>query len=144
VVVSHDRYLLERVTDTQMALLGDGRLRDLPGGVDQYLELRRAAPSLRVTGSSASPAVSRDSGAGNGSSEADLRQARKDLARIERQITKLDAQKGKLHQQMDEAGAKPDADFEYLAGLNAKLRTLQEETQGLEEQWVLAAEVLGE
>jgi ATPase subunit of ABC transporter with duplicated ATPase domains len=144
VVVSHDRYLLERVTDTQMALLGDGRLRDLPGGVDQYLELRRAAPSLRVTGSSASPAVSKDSGTGNGSSEADLRQARKDLARIERQITKLDAQKGKLHQQMDEAGAKPDADFEYLAGLNAKLRALQEETEGLEEQWVLAAEVLGE
>ena len=144
VVVSHDRYLLERVTDTQMALLGDGRLRDLPGGVDQYLELRRAAPSLRVTGSSASPAVSRESGAGNPSSEADLRQARKDLSRIERQITKLDAQKGKLHQQMDEAGAKPDADFEYLAGLNAKLQTLQEETQELEEQWVLAAEVLGE
>jgi ATPase subunit of ABC transporter with duplicated ATPase domains len=144
VVVSHDRYLLERVTDTQMALLGDGRLRDLPGGVDQYLELRRAAPSLAVTGSSASPAVSKDSGAGNGSSEADLRQARKDLARIERQITKIDAQKGRLHQQMEEAGAKPDADFEYLADLNAKLKALQEETDGLEEQWLLAAEVLGE
>ncbi|MBJ2119676.1 ABC-F family ATP-binding cassette domain-containing protein [Arthrobacter sp. MSA 4-2] len=144
VVVSHDRYLLERVTDTQMALLGDGRLRDLPGGVDQYLELRRAAPSLAVTGASASPAVSKDSGAGNGSSEADLRQARKDLARIERQITKIDAQKGRLHQQMEEAGAKPDADFEYLADLNAKLKALQEETDGLEEQWLLAAEVLGE
>ncbi|WP_159802419.1 ABC-F family ATP-binding cassette domain-containing protein [Arthrobacter zhaoguopingii] len=144
IVVSHDRYLLERVTDTQMALLGDGRLRDLPGGVDQYLELRRAAPSLAVTGSSASPAVSKDSGAGNGSSEADLRQARKDLARIERQITKIDAQKGRLHQQMEEAGAKADADFEYLADLNAKLKALQEETEGLEEQWLLAAEVLGE
>ncbi|WP_159615738.1 ABC-F family ATP-binding cassette domain-containing protein [Arthrobacter zhaoguopingii] len=144
VVVSHDRYLLERVTDTQMALLGDGRLRDLPGGVDQYLELRRAAPSLAVTGSSASPAVSKDSGSENGSSEADLRQARKDLARIERQITKIDAQKGRLHQQMEEAGAKADADFEYLADLNAKLKALQEETDGLEEQWLLAAEVLGE
>ncbi|RJU01686.1 ABC transporter ATP-binding protein [Arthrobacter frigidicola] len=144
VVVSHDRYLLERVTDTQMALLGDGRLRDLPGGVDQYLELRRAAPSLAVTGASASPAVSKDSGAGLASSEADLRQARKDLARIERQITKIDAQKGRLHQQMEEAGAKPDADFEYLADLNAKLKALQEETDGLEEQWLLAAEVLGE
>ncbi|MHA7264199.1 ABC-F family ATP-binding cassette domain-containing protein [Arthrobacter sp. TMN-37] len=144
VVVSHDRYLLERVTDTQMALLGDGRLRDLPGGVDQYLELRRAAPSLRVTGSSASPAVSKDGGTAGGSSEAELRQARKDLARIERQITKLDAQKGKLHQQMDEAGSKPDADFGYLAELNVKLSALQAETEGLEEQWVLAAEVLGE
>ena len=43
VVVSHDRYLLERVTDHQMALLGDGKLRGLPGGVDQYLDLREAA-----------------------------------------------------------------------------------------------------
>ena len=43
VVVSHDRYLLERVTDHQMALLGDGKLRGLPGGVDQYLELREAS-----------------------------------------------------------------------------------------------------
>ena len=48
VVVSHDRYLLERVTDHQMALLGDGKLRGLPGGVDQYLELREnAGPGSR-------------------------------------------------------------------------------------------------
>ena len=44
-VVSHDRYLLERVCDRQVALMGDGRVRDLPGGVEQYLELRHAASS---------------------------------------------------------------------------------------------------
>src|SRR5215212_4492839 len=45
VVVSHDRYALERMCDRQLALLGDGRLRDLPGGVDEYLRLRAAAPN---------------------------------------------------------------------------------------------------
>ena len=142
VVVSHDRYLLERVTDTQMALLGDGRLRDLPGGVDQYLELRNAAGPMTATGSAASPAIS--GGSSGGSSEAELRQARKDLARIERQITKVDAQKGKLQQQMNDAGAKADADFEHIAGLNTRLQELQVEIEDLEGQWMEAAEVLGE
>lgn len=142
VVVSHDRYLLERVTDSQMALLGDGRLRDLPGGVDQYLDLRNAAGPMTARGSAASPAVS--GGSSSGSSEAELRQARKDLARIERQITKVDAQKGKLQEQMNDAGAKPDADFEHIAGLNARLQELQAEIEDLEGQWMEAAEVLGE
>ncbi|MEG9247405.1 ABC-F family ATP-binding cassette domain-containing protein [Arthrobacter sp. Soc17.1.1.1] len=142
VVVSHDRYLLERVTDSQMALLGDGRLRDLPGGVDQYLELRNAAGPMTATGSAASPAIS--GGSTGGSSEAELRQARKDLARIERQISKVDAQKGKLQQQMNDAGAKADADFEHIAGLNARLQELQTEIEDLELQWMDTAEVLGE
>jgi ATP-binding cassette subfamily F protein uup len=142
VVVSHDRYLLERVTDSQMALLGDGRLRDLPGGVDQYLELRNAAGPMTATGSAASPAIS--GGSTGGSSEAELRQARKDLARIERQISKVDAQKGKVQQQMNDAGGKADADFEHIAGLNARLQELQTEIEDLEMQWMDAAEVLGE
>ncbi|KNC19838.1 glycerophosphodiester phosphodiesterase [Arthrobacter sp. RIT-PI-e] len=142
VVVSHDRYLLERVTDTQMALLGDGHLRDLPGGVDQYLELRSAAGPLTATGSAASPAVS--GGSAGTSSEAELRQARKDLARIERQISKVDAQKGKLQQQMSEAGARADADFAHIAELDARLRELQAEIEELEVQWMEAADVLGE
>ncbi|WDF34250.1 ABC-F family ATP-binding cassette domain-containing protein [Arthrobacter agilis] len=142
VVVSHDRYLLERVTDSQMALLGDGRLRDLPGGVDQYLELRNAAGPMTATGSAASPAIS--GGSTGTSSEADLRQARKDLARIERQITKVDAQKNKVQAQMEEAGARADADFEHIAGLNGRLAELQSEIDDLEGQWMGAAEVLGE
>ncbi|RJT80932.1 ABC transporter ATP-binding protein [Arthrobacter cheniae] len=142
VVVSHDRYLLERVTDSQMALLGDGRLRDLPGGVDQYLELRKAAGPMTATGSAASPAIS--GGSAGSSSKAELRQARKDLARIERQITKVDAQKGKLQQQMNDAGARSDADFEQIAGLNTRLQELQVEIEDLEVQWMEAAEVLGE
>ncbi|WP_394249888.1 ABC-F family ATP-binding cassette domain-containing protein [Arthrobacter pityocampae] len=142
VVVSHDRYLLERVTDTQMALLGDGKLRDLPGGVDQYLELRNAAGPLMATGSAASPAIS--GGSAGTTSEAELRQARKDLTRIERQITKVDAQKDKTQKQMDDAGARPDADFEHIRGLNARLQELQAEIGDLEGQWMEAAEILGE
>ncbi|WP_105031393.1 ABC-F family ATP-binding cassette domain-containing protein [Arthrobacter ruber] len=142
VVVSHDRYLLERVTDSQMALLGDGRLRDLPGGVDQYLELRRAAGPLTATGSAASPAVS--GGSSGTSSEADLRQARKDLARVERQISKVDGQKARVQEQMNDAGARQDADFGHIAELNTRLQELQAEIEDLEMQWMDAAEVLGE
>ncbi|MHA7191202.1 ABC-F family ATP-binding cassette domain-containing protein [Arthrobacter sp. MDT2-16] len=142
VVVSHDRYLLERVTDSQMALLGDGRLRDLPGGVDQYLELRRAAGPLTATGSAASPAVS--GGSTGTSSEADLRQARKDLARVERQISKVDGQKARVQEQMNDAGARQDADFGHIAELNTRLQELQAEIEDLEMQWMDAVEVLGE
>ncbi len=142
VVVSHDRYLLERVTDSQMALLGDGRLRDLPGGVDQYLELRTAAGPLTATGSAASPAVS--GGSGSTSTEAELRQARKDLTRIERQISKVDTQKGKLQQQMNDAGARADADFGSIAEINVRLQDLQTEIEGLEAQWMETSEILGE
>lgn len=89
VVVSHDRYLLERVTDHQMALLGDGKLRGLPGGVDQYLELREAAlASGSLAGSTAPTAGSAGGSAptsADGPSEAEKREARKDLNRIDRQ-----------------------------------------------------------
>ncbi|HSU70473.1 MAG TPA: ABC-F family ATP-binding cassette domain-containing protein, partial [Micrococcaceae bacterium] len=83
VVVSHDRYLLERATDHQMALLGDGKIRDLPGGVEQYLQLREAALAGQGTPSGSPAAGSSASGAGadSGPSEAEKRDARKDLNR---------------------------------------------------------------
>lgn len=154
VVVSHDRYLLERVTDSQMALLGDGKLRGLPGGVDQYLELREAAlASGAVTGG----ASSGSGGAGGGSSptaasgsaapvsgpsEAEKREARKDLNRIDRQLGKIAQQEEKLHVQM--AAKSQSGDFDALGELNAKLQELLEEKEGLELEWLEAAEVLGE
>src|SRR3954468_3461294 len=76
-VVSHDRYLLERICDRQVALLGDGRIRDLPGGVEEYLALRRAVASA----SGGAPAPER----AEGSSSGDARAARKEIARLERQ-----------------------------------------------------------
>ncbi|MBT1002445.1 ATP-binding cassette domain-containing protein [Paenarthrobacter sp. DKR-5] len=147
VVVSHDRYLLERVTDHQMALLGDGKLRDLPGGVDQYLELRKAA--LQSAGSSPAAAqapAAAGSGAGaasGGSSEAQKREARKDLTRIERQLGKLSQQADRLQAQMAEAtNAAGGPDFEVLAELNTKLQKLGTEQEQLEEEWLAASEFL--
>lgn len=150
VVVSHDRYLLERVTDHQMALLGDGKLRGLPGGVDQYLELREAALAGAKSGvgreaggpaprpGSETPA----SAGGTGASEAEKRTAKKDLARIERQLTKLSQQAEKIQHQMTEAGSAADVDFELLAELNKKLQDIVTEQELLEMEWLAASEIL--
>jgi ATP-binding cassette subfamily F protein uup len=141
VVVSHDRYLLERVTDHQMALLGDGKLRGLPGGVDQYLELREASLAGK---SSPAPASGGTAGTAPGTvhSEADKRQAKKDLNRIERQLGKLGQQEDKLKEQMHTAGAKADVDFSGLAEMNRKLREIAEEKEGLELEWLEVSEIL--
>lgn len=148
VVVSHDRYLLERVTDTQLALLGDGKIRDLPGGVDQYLQLRRGAASGEGMGArplaADSPNGTTAAAGQDGPSPEEARQAKKDLTRIERQMTKTSSQIEKINQQMSEAGSKASVDFEKMSDLDAKLRELQTEQESLEEQWLAAAEVLGE
>ncbi len=146
VVVSHDRYLLERVTDHQMALLGDGKIRALPRGVDQYLELREAAlagstitgggnPVTAASGTSA-PAVA-------GASEAEKRDARKAKNRIDRQLGKLKQQEDKIHAQMTAAAADGSAAGK-LAELNKKLKDLAVEREALELEWLGALEVLGE
>ncbi|GAB3563803.1 ABC-F family ATP-binding cassette domain-containing protein [Arthrobacter alkaliphilus] len=148
VVVSHDRYLLERVTDSQMALLGDGKLRGLPGGVDQYLELREAALASGVvtggasSGSTRPTEASRPGAVVSGPSEAEKREARKDLNRIDRQLGKIAQQEEKLHVQM--AAKSQSGDFDALGELNAKLQELLEEKEGLELEWLEAAEILGE
>jgi ABC transport system ATP-binding/permease protein len=133
VVVSHDRYLLERVTDHQMALLGDGKLRGLIRGVDEYLELREEALSAKKPVASGPSA-----GAASGPSEAEKREARKDLNRVERQLTKLAAAEAKVHTQME---AKV-GDYEALGELNAKLASLAAEKEQLEMEWLEASEVL--
>ena len=146
VVVSHDRYLLERVTDHQLALLGDGRLRGLPGGVDQYLELREAAGAGSGTAktgpAAASGSASSDQGAAGGPNEAEKRDARKEVNRIERQLGKLAQQEDKLHRQM--ADASEAMKLDELAGLNAKLQAVEAEREELEEAWMSAAEVAGD
>ncbi len=145
VVVSHDRYLLERVTDHQLALLGDGKLRDLPGGVEQYLELRAAslaaggATSAAAQGASSAGGVS--GGVGGAAAEvpdaAAQRQARKEMSRLERQLSRLDGQEEKLHAQMAEQAG----DHTVLMALDVTLRALHAERAALEEEWLAAAEL---
>jgi ABC-type multidrug transport system ATPase subunit len=131
-VVSHDRYLLERICDRQVALLGDGRIRDLPGGVEEYLALRRAV----VSASSGTPPVRDTAG---GPSAGDARAARKELARLERQLSRLAEQEHRLHGQLAEKAT----DHEAVLELDARLRALQEERVRLEEEWLEAAELAG-
>ncbi|MBG0738313.1 ABC-F family ATP-binding cassette domain-containing protein [Paeniglutamicibacter antarcticus] len=140
VVVSHDRYLLERVTDRQMALLGDGKIRDLPGGVDQYLQLREAALSGKPASSGPAAAAGGTGGTQpkTGPSEAEKREARKGLGRIERQLGKLTAQEEKLNTQM-EANV---GNHELLTGLNRKLQGLATDREALEEEWMRASDTL--
>ncbi|MFS0701266.1 ABC-F family ATP-binding cassette domain-containing protein [Cellulomonas sp. 179-A 4D5 NHS] len=154
IVVSHDRYLLERVCDRQVALLGDGQVRDLPGGVEQYLELRRAAMA-GGGGSGAPGAIGTDTGrvapAGPGPSDggrdestpapsaADQRAARKETQRIERRLAKITELEGRLHEKM----AAQATDHQAVLALDAELRALAAEREELEEAWLEAAETAG-
>ncbi len=138
IVVSHDRYLLERVCDRQVALLGDGHLRDLPGGVEEYLELRRVALEGAAS-SSGAPAAGTDATTTGAPSAADVRAARKEVARIERRLAKIADLESALHARMAEQAT----DHEAVQRLDAELRTLAAEREELEEAWLEVADVAG-
>ncbi len=131
VVVSHDRYFLERVCDGVVGLLGDGRLRDLPGGVDEYLRLREAAER-------AAEATLGESGRGveAPSTPEQERAARKALVRIERQLGKLADAEARLHAQMEQAAT----DHVRVGELDVELRSLQRQVAELEEEWLLLSD----
>ena len=146
VVVSHDRYLLERVTDHQVALLGDGSVRDLPGGVEQYLRLRReaAGPARGAAASASSPTTSIAGGSRaerGATSGAKRHEARKALARIERRMERSSQAVAALHVRMEEISADP-ARMGELAELGRELVAAQAAHAELEEQWLEAAEAL--
>ncbi|RRD29351.1 ABC-F family ATP-binding cassette domain-containing protein [Actinomyces bowdenii] len=163
IVVSHDRYLLERVTDHQMALLGDGSLRALPGGVEQYLELRRQAgfgvqapavgrsragggpqgaeaPATAVpTAAGAGPGAPATTRAGSGAAPGALRrEAGKALARIERRMQRAESVMEELHARLEQVSADPSRAGE-LAGLGREAAAAEAEHAALEEQWLEAA-----
>lgn len=137
-VVSHDRYLLERICDRQVALMGDGRLRELPGGVEQYLELRHAQ-NAAVGAEVAREAASTATVAAAGPSAAELRDARKEMARVEKQLARLGEREERLHAAMVEAAT----DHARVLELNTQLREVVDEREELELAWLAAAEVVG-
>ncbi|NQX11030.1 ABC-F family ATP-binding cassette domain-containing protein [Microbacteriaceae bacterium VKM Ac-2855] len=133
-VVSHDRYLLERVTDQQYAVM-DGAFRHLPGGVEQYLALRAALEKggpaeLGTSGSVAS--VSALSGA-------DRRTAEKEVSAIDRRLHKLVQQIAKTHEKM---ATHDQNDYDGILALNAALRAAEDETAELELRWLELSEAL--
>ena len=136
VVVSHDRYFLERVCDVTYALMGDGTCVLLPGGVDQYLEHRRTSAAAPSSAPSEDPVADPASA---GPSAAQVRQARKDLARIEGQLGKIAQQREKLHAKMGEKAS----DYAALANLQGQDNELAEQAEALEMEWLEAAEIAG-
>jgi len=142
IVVSHDRYFLERVCDTVWALLGDGQLSMLPRGVDEYLERRQAAlaaeavAAASVPGSAESPAAGAPGKVRAGS--AGEREARKTMSRIDKQLSRIAEQEAELNEQL----AAHVADYEKLAELGAALGALHEEREALELEWLEAAEAV--
>ncbi|MGH8959667.1 MAG: ABC-F family ATP-binding cassette domain-containing protein [Jatrophihabitantaceae bacterium] len=141
VVVSHDRYLLERVCDTIVALVPSGSgatVAALPGGVDEYLA--RRASSVAVM-----PAGGRRERRGDSSVVRDSREARKELTRLERRIAALEKREAALHSALAEhaspAGYAPDGggtpiDFARVAELDAELRAVLAEREAAEESWL--------
>jgi ATP-binding cassette subfamily F protein uup len=129
VVVSHDRYFVERVCDNVYGLMGEGGIRHLPGGIEQYLDLRRPeeAAAVRPAPGKAVP------------NQAVLRAARKEVARLERALEKLGEQEQSLHTAMAEAAT----DFARLRELQTKLATNASERERLEGEWLEAAEQAG-
>jgi len=133
VVVSHDRYFLERVTEHVVALLGDRKLAFLGGGVDEYLDRVRA---LRDTPVGQPPAPARPQPAGAPApSAAEERTARKELQRLERQLQRLSARETELAEQL----AANATDYEKLTALGAELKATQAEKSDLEDRWLTVA-----
>ena len=132
IVVTHDRYLLERVTDMQYALLGDGHLRHLPGGVDEYLNLRRH--SLTNAPQSAAPSQPNQALTG-----AEKRELEKNLSRVERALEKLAGEETDLHATM---AAHDQTDYEGLAKLAAKQQEIHTKRENLELEWLETTEKL--
>jgi ATP-binding cassette subfamily F protein uup len=126
-VVSHDRYFLERVTDRTVALLGDGHVVELPGGVEDYLERRRAIRDAAGPGAKAS-SPAKPAG--------DSRAMRKEMQRLERQIQKFDKDEAALHARM----AASSSDFAVVTALNAELKALHAARTTAEEAWMELAE----
>ncbi|MDL9945752.1 ABC-F family ATP-binding cassette domain-containing protein [Gordonia sp. ABSL11-1] len=137
VVISHDRYLIERICDSTWALFGDGKLTNLPGGIDQYLQRRRelsaTTPRRTATVLESSEAESPPAPAVSASEH---REARKAMNRLERRIEQLTAREDQLHAALVEAATEPDR----LMTLNAELRQVVDDKETAEAAWLDAAE----
>ncbi|HEY9424583.1 MAG TPA: ABC-F family ATP-binding cassette domain-containing protein [Microterricola sp.] len=154
-VVSHDRYLIERVTDQQYAVT-EGHFRHLPGGVEQYIEMRKkqvAADADNV--GFASVVGGSDSGASTGSSSggaaaktapkkpaiggAELRNAQKELASIDRKLAKWQQQIVELHEKL---AVHDQSDYDGLGALTAQLQKLERDVVENEARWVEVSELI--
>lgn len=125
VVISHDRYFLERTCDKFVGLLGNGKLRDLPKGIDEYLELRKAMLSAK------SPIQKSKSS----SSLVEIQRVKKNIAKYEKQIQKLSQEEQELNSQLEEVAF----DHEVLMELTSQIDKVRELKFSIEEEWMNAS-----
>lgn len=132
VVISHDRYLIERICDSTWALFGDGKLTNLPGGIEEYLNKRAAlsAGPVRATAPEAKPVDA------SATDSATYRAARKELTRLERAIDKLSDREQRLHAALADAAT----DRNRLVTLGAELEQVLAEKETVEERWLELAD----
>ena len=151
IVVSHDRYLLERVTDQQFALI-DGKIRHLPGGVDEYLQIveklqrdheNSISTASTVNASSTANSTTKESSESTVAEPKLTGKAYHDAARrvsaIERKLSKLEEEKSQIEAQM---AAHNPSDFVGLQSLNEDLQKNEQETSALEDEWMKLSEQL--
>jgi ATP-binding cassette subfamily F protein uup len=132
IVVSHDRYFVERVADTTVALLGDGSLMQMIGGIDEYLQRRSGRVAARPKGAAPlTPAAQKP-----GDSRADDKARSKELTRLERLISRLDKREATLHGQLAEAAT----DHAKALSLDTELRQVLAEKAAAEDSWLDLAE----
>ncbi len=136
IVVSHDRYFVERVTDEQYAIL-DGRLRHLPGGMDEYLALREDAETAAPVALRPAPAAEAPAGRTSGAED---RARHKEIGAIERKLERLAERIDDIQGRM---AAHDPSDYEGLTRLNAELGAVEEEKATLEDRWLELSELVG-
>ena len=145
-LVTHDRFLMERVTDHQFALV-DGHIRHLPRGVDEYLEMSARAPKpvahAKAPQSSAANEGAKDAAAGDGPqlSGGEIRELKKRMRSCENKTNTL---RGKIEQAQADMAAADPSDFEALGKFQQQIDDFQAQINELDEQWLEAAEALGE
>ncbi|MGY1812736.1 ABC-F family ATP-binding cassette domain-containing protein [Blastococcus sp. SYSU D00820] len=135
-VVSHDRYFVDRVCDSVVALMGDGSLAALPGGVEEYLARRRAGEAALSQATGAGAGSDPAAAAPAGPSAAEVRAARKEAARLERRLEKLTAEEERLHADLAAAAT----DHARVLELDERLRAVLAEKEQVESDWLAAAE----
>jgi ATP-binding cassette subfamily F protein uup len=140
VVISHDRYFVERVCDNVHGLMGDGQLRHLPGGIEQYVTARRAPAAGDEWKPSASqkPAKQPGTGAQVHAARQEAKRIRKEVRRLERELERATAREAAIAKEMDSAAT----DHELLGSLQKELVDVVAERERLEEEWLAISEQL--
>ena len=145
-LVTHDRFLMERVTDYQFALV-DGHIRHLPRGVEEYLEMSARAPKpvvhAKAPQGAAAGESAKDAAAGDGPqlSGGEIRELKKRMRSCENKTNTL---RGKIEQAQADMAAADPSDFEALGKFQQQIDDFQAQIDELDEQWLEAAEALGE